>query len=197
MTEYTIDDVSTRGVLWGLVAVLLGSLLYGLVTSPLTSWEISQVPLPYTKQIPDSPDDLIDSYLQEGIIGILRAIFDLLWLSMLVGLIGFVLLAIPGALGGAILSNLIHYVTTALPSPIRVGVALLIGALIGGAPGFAFTLLLELFPAPDRALEFLCFLPVWVGAFCGAWMGWPQVILDGRGRLPKNYLWRLALACGR
>lgn len=172
MTEYTIDDVSVRGVLWGLVAVLLGSLIYGFVTSPLTSWEISQVPLPYTKQIPDSPDDLIDSYLQEGIIGILRAIFDLLWLSMLVGLIGFVLLAVPGALGGAILSNLIHYVTTALPSPIRVGIALSIGALMGGAPGFAFTLLLELFPATDRASELLCFLPVWVGALCGAWMGW-------------------------
>jgi hypothetical protein len=172
MTEYTIDHVSIRGVLWGLVAVLLGSLIYGLVTSPLILWDISQMPLPDTKPRPDSPADLIDGYLQEGIVGILGGILEFLSVSMLVGLMGFVLLAIPGALGGAILSNLIHYVTTALPSPIRVRVALLIGALIGGAPGFAFTLLLEFFPAPDRALEFLCFLPVWVGAFCGAWMGW-------------------------
>jgi hypothetical protein len=175
MTEQPIDDVILRGVLWGLVAVLLGSLIYGLVTSPLTIWEISQTPLPYTKPIPDSPANLIDDYLQEGIVGILGGILSLLWISMLVGVIGFALLALPGALGGAALNILIHFVTPPLPSLIRVGVALLIGALIGGAPGFVFVLLLALLPAPDRALELLCLLPVWVGVFCGAWAGWRLV----------------------
>jgi hypothetical protein len=45
MTECTIDDVSTRGVLWGPVVVLLGSLIYGLVTSP---WFLSSTYLSFS-----------------------------------------------------------------------------------------------------------------------------------------------------
>jgi hypothetical protein len=43
-----------------------------------------------------------------------------------------------------------------------------------------YTLLLELFPAADRASELLCFLPFWVGALCGAWMGWRLALTYGR-----------------
>jgi hypothetical protein len=186
MAKQPIDDVLFRGVLWGLVAVLLGSLIYGLVTSPLITWEIKQIPLPYTKpKPPDSPADLIDDYLQGGIVRILGGILWLIHLSMLVGVIGFVLWAIPGAVGGAVLSILIHFVTAALPSLIRVGVSLLIGAcigaLIGGASGFVFTPLLAFF-GPDITLVLRFFLPpALVGAFCGALAGW--WLASGYGRV--------------
>jgi hypothetical protein len=177
MTEYTMDEVIFRGVLWGLVAVLLGSLIYGLVTSPLITWEIKQIPLPYTKpKPPDSPADLIDDYLQGGIVRILGGVFWLIHLSMLVGVIGFVLWAIPGAVGGMVLSILIHFVTATLPSLIRVGVSLLIGAcigaFIGGVSGFVFTPLFVLTDL-DATLALRFFLPPsLIGAFCGAWAGW-------------------------
>jgi len=96
---------------------------------------------------------------------------------MLVGVIGFVLWAIPGALGGVVLSILIHFVIATLPSLIRVTVSLLIGALmgalIGGASGFVFTPLFLLVPDLDITLVLRFFLPpTLVGAFCGAWAGW-------------------------
>ena len=172
MIELSIDEILGRGLVWGLVGALLGSLLFGLIASPLVLWEISQTPLPYTKPIPDSPADLIDNYLQGGLIGIWRGIGGLLSSAMLAGTVGFACSVIPGALGGIVLGILIHFGIARLPFSSRMGVSMAIGALIGGTAGLLLVAPISLLPSPDSVTLIIEWLVPLVAIACGAWVGW-------------------------
>lgn len=172
MIELPADQMLARGLVWGLVGALLGSVIFGLIASPLVLWEISQTPLPYTKPIPDSPADLIDNYLQEGLIGIWRGVGDLLSSAMLAGTVGFMCSAIPGALGGIVLGILIHFGIARLPFSGRLGVSMAVGALIGGAAGLLLVAPVSLLPSPDSATLIMGRLVPLVAIACAAWVGW-------------------------
>lgn len=172
MIELSIDEILGRGLVWGLVGALLGSLIFGLIASPLVLWEISQTPLPYTKPIPDSPADLIDNYLQGGLIGIWRGIGGLLSSAMLAGTVGFACSVIPGALGGIVLGILIHFGIARLPFSGRIGVSMAVGALIGRVAGLLLVAPISLLPSPDSVTLIIEWLIPLVAIACGAWVGW-------------------------
>jgi hypothetical protein len=172
MIELSIDEILGRGLVWGLVGALLGSLIFGLIASPLVLWEISQTPLPYTKPIPDSPADLIDNYLQGGLIGIWRGIGGLLSSAMLAGTVGFLCSVIPGALGGIVLGILIHFGIARLPFSGQMGVSMAVGALIGGAAGLLLVSPIALLPSLESTDLILGGLVLLIAIACGAWVGW-------------------------
>jgi hypothetical protein len=172
MVELPTEKTLLRGLVWGLAGALLGSLVFGLIASPLVLWEFSQTPLPYYKPIPDSPADLIGGYLQGGLVGILRGMEDLLSSFLFGSTVGFIFSAVPGALGGMILGTLIHFGVARLPFPGQTGASMAIGALIGGAVGLLLAGPMSLLPSPDSAMLIMGRLVPLVSLACGAWVGW-------------------------
>jgi hypothetical protein len=172
MVEISLEDTLLRGLAWGLAGTLLGSLVFGLIASPLILWEISQTPLPYDTPRADSPADLIDSYLQGGVVGALRAGRGILSSILFGGTIGFIFSALPGVLGGIILTSLVHFGASRLPVPARTGVSIAMGALIGGAIGLLLVTPMSLIPSPDSAMLIMEGLVQLVSLACGGWVGW-------------------------
>jgi hypothetical protein len=172
MIEISMENTLLRGLAWGLAGTLLGSLVFGLIASPLILWEFSQTPLPYDTPRPDSPADLIDSYLQGGLVGALRAGGDILSSILFGGTIGFIFSALPGVLGGIILTSLVHFGVACLPFSIRTGVSIAVGALIGGAIGLLVVTPMSLLPSPDSAMLIMERLVPLVSLACGGWVGW-------------------------
>jgi len=174
MVASIIDNVVPRGFKWGIVGALLGSLIFGLTASPLILWETSQIPFP-SQPIPHTPVELIEGYLQGGPVGILRGVEDLLASVMLGGTIGFLCSAIPGALGGILLGILIHLGAVRLHFPGSIGVAVTVGALVGGATGRVLVTPLAWLPPPDSAELILERLVLLAATASGAWVGWRLV----------------------
>jgi hypothetical protein len=130
MTQLSIRRVLLRGFIWGLVSSLLGSLIYGVISSPMIYWELIVFSSALSSKNPPA-SSLLDLTLQRGVVGILDTIVSCVIVGVITGLIGFVLLAaIPGALGGMVLGIMIHFGATRTPWPKQVGV--LMGALVGG-----------------------------------------------------------------
>jgi hypothetical protein len=172
MIELSIDEILGRGLVWGLVGALLGSLVFGLIASPVVLWEFSRIPLPDYKPRPDTPTDLVHSYLQEGLVGTLLGIKDLLSSFMFAGTVSFIYSAVPGALGGMALGILVHFGAVRLPFPGRMGVSMAVGGLIGGTTGLLLVSPISLLPSPDSAALIMERLVPLIALACGAWVGW-------------------------
>jgi hypothetical protein len=172
MIELSIGEILGRGLVWGLVGALLGSLLFGLIASPVVLWEFSRIPLPDYKPRPDTPTDLVHSYLQEGLVGSLLGIKDLLSSFMFAGTVSFICSAVPGALGGMALGILVHFGAVRLPFPGRMGVSMAVGGLIGGTTGLLLVSPISLLPSPDSAALIMEWLVPLIALACGAWVGW-------------------------
>jgi hypothetical protein len=172
MVELSVEKTLLRGLAWGLAGALLGSLVFGVIASPLILWEFSQTPLPYYKPIPNSPADLMASYLQGGLVGVVRAGENLLSSVLFGSTVGFIFSAVPGILGGMLLAILIHFGVARLPFPTRTSISMATGALIGGAIGFLLVTPMSLLPSPDSAMLIMGWLAPLVSLACGAWVGW-------------------------
>jgi len=180
-----LGAVLLRGVLWGFVGVLLGSLVFGLVSSPIVIWEIGHISLSYTSAKWDSPSEMVNYFLRKGTAGILEWVIVWLYWSLLTGGIGAVVALIPGIMGGVCLSVVIDSGVISLhlrkeTTPIF-GVAL--GALVGVPVGILVaTPLLILYGSTDFLVGYLIMAIVafLAAVVCSILVGWRLAWAYGR-----------------
>ena len=175
MTQQSIRRVLLRGCMWGLVSSLSGSLIYGVISSPMIYWEFIVFSSALSSNKPPA-SSLLDLTLQRGVVGILDTIVSCVLVGVITGLISFVLLAaIPGALGGMVLSIMIHFGAARTPWPKQAGV--LMGALVGGIAQSVIDIVLLVLVSSDKYVSwqiqpsFGFLFPYLIAAIAGGLVG--------------------------
>lgn len=177
MANHPTVRVLFRGVLWGLVGVLLGSLIFGLIASPMVVWERGRISLSYSSAKWDTPSEMVSYFLGKGTVGVMEWVLVWVYWSLLTGGIGAIGSIIPGTLAGAFLSLVIHsrVVHLSLRQRARVILGMTLGALAGMLVGiFVSVPLLVLYNATGLLTGYLvlAFIALFVTIICGIFVGW-------------------------